>query len=193
MSHADELTECLDEVEEDCEDGDPTIGELVDDLAANGYGPILMLISVLVILPTGMIPGVPGVAGALLVLLGGQMVAGRARPWIPRRLREFKIDHDRLHAAVDRCRPAARWISRFLEERLEVLAGSGPARRLIGVCLIVVGIAMLAIGFVPGVPFVVGLPVLLFGLGMTSRDGAVVLVGFALFLLAAGAVYWLAA
>ncbi|MFN2306631.1 MAG: exopolysaccharide biosynthesis protein, partial [Paracoccaceae bacterium] len=53
------------------------LGTMLDDVAERGYGPLVMFLSAFVILPTGMIPGVPAIIGLALLYVACPMVLGR--------------------------------------------------------------------------------------------------------------------
>ena len=49
------------------------IGNILKALGERGFGPILLVLSMFLILPVGMIPGMPGVVGvALMIVLTGR-------------------------------------------------------------------------------------------------------------------------
>lgn len=165
-------------------DGETTrLGTIFDALEERGYGPLIMILSVLVVMPTGMIPGVPAIVGLCLVLIGLQMALGRARPWFPARLEGFELDDAKLSETVEKARPWAKRLSVVLRPRLGALTGGAVSNRLIAAALCAAGVVMVPLGFVPGLPLALGLATLLLGLGMTVRDGLVIFVGYGVFVL----------
>lgn len=162
-------------------DSDPTFSDLLDRAEERGYGPLIATLSAFVILPTGAIPGVPAIIGVALLLIGGQMLAGRASPWFPHRLRTFEIDGDRLYTALQKARRWADRLSALLSQRLHVLTNGPIATRLTALIVIASALIMIPLGFVPGLPLVFGATLLLVGLGITARDGLIALLGYAVF------------
>lgn len=162
--------------------GTVEIGRLVDALGRRGFGPLLLVLSLLLILPIGAIPGVPAAVGLLVASMGVQIVLGGRGVWLPARLRRIGIGASRVDWAVARLKPATKRLRRVLRPRLETLAQSRVSLMAIGGVLVLAGLAMIAIGFVPGLPFLFALPVLVYALGLTGGDGLVVIAGHLLVL-----------
>ncbi|WP_138464392.1 exopolysaccharide biosynthesis protein [Poseidonocella sp. HB161398] len=152
------------------------LGALVGTLEARGFGPLLMVLAALMLLPVGMLPGFPAVIGLLFILCGAQMVRGAKGLWLPERLKRIEAPADTLRKSLDKAWPAVRRLRKLIGGRMH-WAVSGGAARVIAGLLIVIGAAMAGLGFLPGLPFLLALPVLLFGLGLTAGDGLVVILG----------------
>ncbi|QQA43527.1 exopolysaccharide biosynthesis protein [Pelagovum pacificum] len=169
--------------------GSVDLKTVVHTLETRGFGPLLMVLSALMMLPVGMLPGFPAIIGLLFVLCGAQMIRGKSGVWIPDWLGRREMPADKLRSSIDKVWPMVRRLRKVIGERMS-WAVHGTATRLIAIVLIVAGLAMIGLGFVPGLPFVLALPVLLFGIGLTAGDGLVVVAGFVL-LLPAVAVGWM--
>ena len=153
--------------------------QLVRTLETRGYGPLLVVLAALMMLPLGAVPGFPAVVGLLFVLCGGQMLRGARGVWLPRRVGNIGLPSGTLRASIDRVRPVMQKLRRCFQSRM-TWATSGNSVRLIAVLVMLAGLAMIGLGFIPGLPILIALPVLLFGLGLTLGDGLVVVTGFAL-------------
>jgi hypothetical protein len=169
----DDLEALLDEEEE------VSLGEIIDALGARGFGPLLVTLSAFLIMPVGMIPGMPGLVAIVLVLIGLQMLIGQKRLWAPVGLRRRLISADLLRASVKRARPLARRLRPVLMPRYCRLVDNGLTLTTAAAIFIATGAVIFLIGFIPGLPFVLSIHVLLIGLGMSARDGIVTLLGFA--------------
>jgi hypothetical protein len=181
MARGNALYETLEELVRATEGDTLTFGDLVRALGARGFGPIFLLLAVLVMLPTGAIPGIPALVGAVLVLLSGQLMIGWTTPWLPRRVLEMEISRERMRAGLEKARPAALRLGRVLHARLEFLASGPLALRAAAAAVTAAGLVMIPLGFIPLMPFFLGLPVLAIGLGLMARDGLFVSAGFAAF------------
>lgn len=53
--------------------------------------------------------------------------------------------------------------------------------RITGLAVVLSGVIMIPLGFIPMLPFILGLTTLVLGLGLTARDGVLILIGYALF------------
>ncbi|MCX7379076.1 MAG: exopolysaccharide biosynthesis protein [Alphaproteobacteria bacterium] len=154
-----------------------SVGEMVDTLGDTGLGLTLLLLMLPVFIT---IPGLPvGIFfGFLVALLGVQIARGADRLHLPagiraRTLAAGQVRHVLL-AALPWLERAERWL------RGGRLAGltSPPARRLLGLVLVVQGLAL-------AVPLPFGnhppaLAVVAIGLGLMERDGAAIALGLVL-------------
>ena len=87
-------------------DGDKlSLVSVVDTMQGRGFGPLLLAPCLIVLLPTGAIPGVPTLSALLIVLVAGQLVAGKRTPWVPGRLRDVTFERERLQPMVPRAPP----------------------------------------------------------------------------------------
>lgn len=163
----------------DREGPDPlTLGDMAAAMGARGFGPLFALLAALVALPTGAIPGVPAIVGAALILLAGQLMLGWRTPWLPRKLRNRRIDREKMRAALEKARPMALRLGRIVRARLEFLASGPLGPRVAAAAVMGAGAVMIPLGFIPFLPLLVGLPVLAIGLGLMARDGLVVALGY---------------
>ena len=178
------LEDTLDAMAKDAKGDTTSLGTILDDLERRGFGPFIAMLSAFVILPTGAIPGVPALIGLALILFAGQILFGRKKPWFPQRLRDIEISSEKIDSAVEKARPWAQKVSRMLRARLEWLATGPVATTLIAAATCVTAALLIPLGFIPLLPFVFGMNLLFFGLGLMARDGLVV--GFGYLTFAAG-------
>lgn len=181
MDGGDKLNGMLEDLAEAGEEGDVSLGELVEALEARGFGPLLMMLSAFLILPTGMIPGMPAAVGLLLIVVAGQILLGRNRLWLPARLHDFSVSSRLILRSVDKARPAAAFLARSVSARITALVDHPLARRAVALTVMATGAILIPLGFIPFLPLALAVNVLLFGLGMTMRNGLITLLGFASF------------
>lgn len=161
------------------------LGELVDALGARGFGPVILLAAAMMVLPTGMVPGVPAFMGLMLLMAGAQMLRGRRGLWLPPRLYGITLPGPALQRGLARALPVAERLGRWVRARLSFLVYGWLSLWLIALILILTSGVIIVIGAIPGLPFLLALHVLAFGLGMTSGDGLLVAAGYVIFLPAA--------
>ncbi|MEX5729468.1 hypothetical protein Ga0609869_002821 [Rhodovulum iodosum] len=159
-----------------------SLGELVDTLGARGFGPLLVVLSAFLILPVGMVPGMPGIVGLFLILIGSRMAVGSTQLWLPERLRRVTLPARLLVSSVARAQPAVLWLRPLVAPRLPYLVESDVMLRVIAIILMATGAVNILIGFIPGLPFLMSMHVLVLGIAVSSRDGVLGLVGYALLL-----------
>lgn len=128
-------------------------------------------------LPTGMIPFMPAIIGILLFLTALEMILGGRGVSLPRRFRRIEIGSARLNAAIDRVEPLANRLRRVTYPRWRFMVRGRLSLGLIALALILAALVMITLGAIPGLPFVLGIPAVLFGLGMTAGDGVLVALG----------------
>lgn len=157
-----------------------TAAQILDVIGARGFGPVLVVLSFFLILPVGMVPGMPAVVGLLMFLIGLMLVLGRKRLHLPRKVGALSLASHRIIALTTRVRPLAARLRGVLHPRLSFLAASRPALVAIGLLLMGTGAIIFAVGFIPFLPFFMALHVLLIGLGLTTRDGVAILAAAAL-------------
>lgn len=153
------------------------VGDVVEALQSRGFGPLILAPALLVLLPTGAVPGVPSLMAVLIVLVAVQRLLGRRHPWLPQRLRAFGIERARFQRGVERLRPHTERIDRYTDARLAWLTRDTGTRLSAALCV------LLAVSMPPLelVPFAAALPALaiaLFALGLAASDGLLVAIGY---------------
>ncbi|MFV0335558.1 MAG: exopolysaccharide biosynthesis protein [Tropicimonas sp.] len=158
------------------------LGELVEALGMRGSGPVILLAAAMMILPTGMIPGVPAFMGGILVLAGVQMLRGRRALWLPPLLYGITLPGPALLRGIARAAPVTARLERYLRPRWQFLVTWRLSFWCIALIVIVTGGVVIVIGAVPGIPFLLAFHVLAFGLGLTTGDGFFVAAGHTILL-----------
>ena len=151
-----------------------TFTDLAAHLDARAWGGLLFLFAAINVLPLP--PGTSAFFAIPLLIVSGQMVFGRATPWFPARLDRRGVSKQLLRRLVNKMEGAERHIERLLKPRLPRLT-SHFAERIIGlVCFFLALIAAIPIPLFHVAP---AGAILLFGLSLIYRDGALVLVAAA--------------
>lgn len=181
----------LDHMDDNVHGGKATIGNVIDAFGGRGYGPILLALSLVELLPTGAIPGVPTMLAILIVLIAGQLVLGRRSPWIPYALRKRGFSEETFATARGKVRPLASRLDKVIKPRLTNFSGA-LASRFAGVACILLACTMPPLELVPFASSMPSSAIALFGIGLSAEDGLFMLIGFLVALAAIGAaVFWL--
>jgi hypothetical protein len=154
------------------QDGQVTVEEIVDRAQRRGFGLLFILLALPALIP--MPPGTSGPVGLLFALLGGQILFGMTRPWLPRRVRAYRVPPKAVSALQKRGVAFLRRVERFSKPRLMFMVENSLLQRAIGVLAILMGLVL----FLP-LPFLNTLPgflLLLIGIGLLNRDGLFLLV-----------------
>lgn len=187
------LTDVLDHVVEETEEEDKvTLKELMESFGSRAYGPLLLIPALLAVFPlTGGVPGMSLVTGSMILLISVQMIIFHSGPWLPDQLLQFSFSRDKLAKTSDKVKPWLRPIESVIHSRWTVLTEKPGYYLLAAVC------SVMALLFYPGalIPLAVMIPgaaILLLALGLTARDGLLVLLGYLLSAVSTGLViyYW---
>jgi hypothetical protein len=140
-----------------------TVGELVDKAAEAGFG---FLVGVLTLIAIPFF-GLSTPFGLAIALVGGQLMIGRSRPWLPKRARARQLSMQMLDRVLGILARRTQWMSKSTRRRWELLI----TPRLIGL-----GIVLLALGLalplpIPGSNMVFLIPLFVYAVGLLERDG----------------------
>ena len=177
------LETTIEEIEDATGEDRTTLGALLDSFEDRSLGLVLLVFGMLVCLPViGALPGLPDLA-ALAVLLGvfHAFIGGRQHFWAPEVIRKRSVGTRTIIAALERARPAGRWIDGLVvNDRLSFLVDSRPARTAISAAAAVLALLMFALSLVPLGSLLPGIGLVLFGLALMGRDGIFALAGYVL-------------
>lgn len=176
MSDQVSLTLLIDELQDSSSGQTLTLDDVLSVVGERGFGPLILIISLIALLPTGGVPGVPTACALCVVLLAGQLVAGKHRPWLPARLRRLAIDRHRYKRVAERIKPWTQRIDRLLKPRLVHLT-DGWMVRVVGAAVLLIALCMPPLELVPFAAAGPAAALVLIGLGITARDGIWVLFG----------------
>ena len=153
--------------------------DLVQAFGDRAFGPVMILCSLFLMTPIGIIPGLPAAFGLIVIIFAVQLLFRRKYPWMPEILRKVEISDSALEKTQKKVSPILRKIDSFIHPRLPWVT-SGPMQVLTALLAIVLSITLVPLGVVPfGVvapAFIIGL----LGLGITARDGVLIIIGFIL-------------
>lgn len=179
------LTEVIDQIDEQSEGEKLSLGQIVDAFEDRGYGPLILALALIIVLPTGGIPGVPTVIAIAIILIASQLVLARPTPWLPEKIRKLDFNRSKFQKAATKIKPVTRKIDHVLKPRLAKFSAP-TAARFIGLGCIILACFMPFLEVVPFADAVPSSAMVLLGLGLTARDGLVVLIGLVLAVLSAG-------
>ena len=175
------MSEILRSLDELAATGDRVrLDKLAETIGARGFGPLLLLVAVIMILPIGMIPGVGGIMGCLMIGAGIEMLRGRRGLWLPKFVARREIPSDRLKAAVARMRKPGAWIDVRTRRRLPLLAIGRLALIADAIILILAGLSLFVTGAIPIIAPLYGVPLFFLALALVSADGLFALIAYGL-------------
>ena len=147
-----------------------SFSELAAQLHARAWGGLLFIFAAINVLPLP--PGTSAFFALPIMIVAAQMVFGRSSPWFPARLDRRGVKKQELQRLIDKMEWFEVRVERIFKPRLATLTGPG-ATRLIGlICFL---LALVAAIPVPLFHIAPAAAILLFGLALIYRDGALVI------------------
>jgi hypothetical protein len=155
------------------EDGEHfTLDELLAVVHRRAFGVLLLAVVLPVLLP---IPfGIGAICGPLVSLVGLQLMARLAAPWVPRRLREKPLPRAGMRRFLERMGPWLLRLERLTRPRIDLLFSSMSGNLMTGLLLLLLG-GMLSLP-IPLTNYPFGLLILGFAFALIERDGALLLI-----------------
>ncbi len=171
------LREVLDRISETAT-GRPrvTLGAIIDTVGRRSYGPVLMIIGILLFSPLSGIPGVPTLSGLLILFISVQMLVLSGGFWLPELLMNRSLPTEKLLRGIRFIEPAAEYVDARLHPRL-VLVVRRPGSYLLGSVCVLIACAMPLMEIIPFSATAAGFAIAVFGLAMVSLDGLLAVLG----------------
>ena len=144
--------------------------DLAAQLHSRAWGGLLFIFAAINVLPLP--PGTSVFFAIPLMIVSAQMVLGRASPWFPARIDRRGVRKSELQRLIARMHGFEARIERVLKPRLANLTGP-TATRVIGLTCFL--LALLAAIPIPLFHIAPAAAILLFGLALIYRDGALVI------------------
>ncbi|KCZ51306.1 exopolysaccharide biosynthesis protein [Hyphomonas pacifica] len=173
------LEEVLSAVVEQSDSDKVSIGEILDMYGDRSFGPVIMLLGALVVLPPiGAIPGLPMIVGVIIILFSIQIIFGADHIWMPNFIQKQSIERKKLKKAEENAKPFLKRLDRLITERLKWATGS-IATYFAAIAVTLMALTLVPLEFVPFAVAAPGFVIMLFGVALVAQDGALMLVGFA--------------
>jgi hypothetical protein len=152
-------------------EGSVTFGDLLDQFSERGYGLFLLLALLPNFIPIPV--GVGAVSGALVGLIGVQLLFHFEHPWMPRFLARREISRATLVRFRNRLDKWLGRIEKLIRPRWPTMLENPVAHAFSGFLLIVLG-GILALPL-PGTNYLFGALLLGYSLALIERDGKLML------------------
>ena len=150
-----------------------TFREILTVLRHRAFGFTLLIFALPCCLP--MPPGIPTVCGVALVIIALNLIAARQRLWLPAAIADKSVARADLRRMVDRATPYLERLERICKPRFAIVT-EPVGKVLIGLVIFALGFIMiLPIPFLGNIP--PGWAATFIAIGMTERDGLIVLIG----------------
>jgi len=147
-----------------------TFTDLAAQLHGRAWGGLLLIFAAINLLPLP--PGTSIFFAIPILIVSAQMVAGRESPWFPRRIDRRGVKKSELQRLIDKMGRLEARVERIFRPRLGKLTGSTAARIIGAVCFLLALVAAIPIPLFHMAP---AAAIVLFGLALIYRDGALVI------------------
>jgi hypothetical protein len=147
-----------------------TFTELAAKLESRAWGGLLLIFAAINVLPLP--PGTSVFFALPLLIISAQMVFGRASPWFPRSIDKRGVTKQLLGRLIGKMGWLEARVERVFKPRLAKLTGPAAARLIGLVCFL---LALLAAIPIPLFHMAPAAAIVLFGLALIYRDGALVI------------------
>lgn len=153
-----------------------TLGGLLDQFRARAYGVFLLvsLLPAFVPLPVG----AGAISGPLVSLIGLQLLAQMAHPWVPGFMSRRPLSRESVAKFRDVSSNWLRRLERLSRPRNEVLIDHFVARTFTGLLLVLLGV-LLALPL-PATNYPFGFILLAYAIALIERDGRLMAIAWAL-------------
>jgi hypothetical protein len=170
------LADLLEKIEGCASGGEIALADVKEAFGRRSFGPLLMIVGLLSVLPTGLIPGMGYATATLMIVLFAGVLFAMKEVWLPGFLMRRSIGKDRVEREVERLRPWAERIDRISRPRLEALL-KPPLLQVVALAGIIMAATMYPLGPFPFGAFPGGGASILIGLALTTGDGLFALAG----------------
>lgn len=155
-----------------------TVSEVLRRLDGRAFGLLLFILAAPNCIPN--IPGISTIFGTLLIAPALQMIFGAGQIWLPKKVREYKIEPTSFRNTIIKTVPILEKIEKWIKPRFEFLTEK-PVSIFLGVQVLILAVILLLP--IPFANFVPGLSIAFLALGLLQRDGVLIIISFLLFLL----------
>lgn len=159
------IRETLDSIEGDR----VALGDLVDRFQQRAFGMLVLFLCLPAFIP---VPGIAGITGPVIALLGLQMLFGLHRPWLPGFARRKTLEKKTFARFTTRMGRVLRVLERFCRPRAHWLFDNA-GNRASGFMLILYGL-LLSLP-IPFTNYIFGLILLSIAIAMIERDGVLLI------------------
>ena len=147
-----------------------SFSELATRLHARAWGGLLFIFAAINVLPLP--PGTSSFFALPILIVAAQMVFGRASPWFPARLDRRGVTKQELSRLISKMGWLETKVERIFKPRLAQLTSPAATR--------VIGLVCFLLGLVAAIPIPLfhvapALAIVMFGLALIYRDGALVI------------------
>lgn len=160
-----------------------SVSDIKREIGQRSYGPFLFVPSIIEISPVGGVPGASTFFALIVAVFALQMLFGRNHFWMPQFLAKRSVKSQKIESGLNKVRKVIRGLDKVIRPRLGWATQKTFVRLIAAICLILTT-SVPPLEFIPFASLAPFSAICLFGLGLTAKDGVVVLLGMAVSLIA---------
>lgn len=178
MAEVNNLRTLLQSIVENTDGETVTVEDLLNAVGRRSYGPLFLLLGFVAISPLTIVPGANWLIASIVLLFAIQLLFGRKYPWAPKRALKFSFPRNALEKGARSAEKYVYIVDQFVKPRLTFLT-EFPFITIIALVCIGAALITYPLGVFPFGPLLPSLSILILGLGLTGRDGVMILLGLA--------------
>lgn len=160
-------------------DSTTTVGRIHEAIGERSFGPLLIVVGLAGVTPLAGVPGVPTMLALCTVLVAVQLLFGRKSFWLPDWFLRRHVKRSTIRRSVRLVRGSARLVDRLIRPRLHLCTGPA-ATPLVALICVLIAFAVPALELLPLAAAFPSLAIMAFGVGLSARDGLLVLLAAAI-------------
>lgn len=149
-----------------------TLREIRDRLDERAFGLLIIILAIPCLVPG--LYGVPQIVAIPMLLVVGQLLAGRVEPWLPETMLKRQVSKVWLHRMADFATKRMSWCEHLSRPRLTLFVQGWAERAAAAIMFIATLTILVPLPLTNTVP---GVGVALMAIGLIQRDGLFVLAG----------------
>jgi hypothetical protein len=165
-------SEILEDVVKEAKNDRITIRELTLAMKTSGFGVIMFLFSLPIVIPVP--PPVPSIVSIPLLFFSSQMMIGTTGIWIPKWLGNLSVKRSTLAIIFEKSFPVIRRFEQVVKTRLYFMS-STIGERVIGLLSLLFSFSILLP--IPFSNLLPGLAIMIMSFGLIGKDGLIVIIG----------------
>lgn len=161
------------------ESGEVRLEQVIETFGSRSYGPLILVPALLGSSPLGTVPSVPSFLALVIALVAVQILMGRTHFWLPQFIANRSVSQEKLEKATNALSGPAGFMDRVFHGRLK-WATREPMSRVAAGMVLMLSVLVVPLELVPLAAIIPFSGIAAFGLAMTVRDGALMLLAIAL-------------
>ena len=181
----DTLRELLDAMRPQDDNDHVSLRQILGHIGDRSFTTLILLVGLVLVSPLSAIPGAPTTGMLIILAATTQYLMGRDHLWLPGVLLDRSIPREKVDQALDFLHAPMGWIDRRTRQRLQFLTHR-PVKWVVVLTILATALPWPILEPLPMVTSIGATAVSLLAIGLVTRDGLFVVLGYA-FIAALGA------